>query len=110
VVPHLYYSLKAEWHSICVFSSYLYLYTLLHIYKCIYFHRYSHLKVIDGVCVCVYVYMPVFTEAKRLGPLELESQVCGGLNMIGSGGGTVRWCDLVGGSVSLLAWALRASS
>jgi hypothetical protein len=37
-------------------------------------------------------------------------QVCGGLNMLGSGNGTIRRCDLVGGSVLLWEWALRPSS
>jgi hypothetical protein len=35
---------------------------------------------------------------------------CGGLNMLDSGSGIIRRCGLVGGSVSLLGWALRPSS
>jgi hypothetical protein len=35
--------------------------------------------------------------------------VCGGLNMLGPGTGTIRRRGLVGGSVSLWGWALRPS-
>jgi hypothetical protein len=37
-------------------------------------------------------------------------RLCGGLNMLGPGSGTISRCGHVGGSVSLWGWALRPSS
>ena len=38
-----------------------------------------------------------------------QTQVCGGLNMLGPGSGTIKRRGLVGGSVLLWVWALRPS-
>jgi hypothetical protein len=44
------------------------------------------------------------------GTVHLCYTVCGVLNMLGSEGGTIWRCGLVGGSVSLWEWVLPPSS
>ena len=41
---------------------------------------------------------------------QMQVHMCGGLNTLGPGSGTIRRYGLVGGSVSLWEWALRSSS
>jgi hypothetical protein len=63
---------------------------------------------------CLYVTMCIQSpkEGSKSPGQEIQMVVghCDGLNMLGPGSGTIRRCVLVGGSVSLWAWALRPLS
>jgi hypothetical protein len=58
---------------------------------------------------CVALGEKLEDKANRMRGLSLQLQshgeaICGGLNMLGPGSGTIRRCGLDGGSVSLWAW------